>query len=84
MLRLLLIASLVACTQPRSQQCREICKREADCVDQTGNKIPFDEKECVAACGVLEADVADNRAKVERHAACIRQTQDCTKVLECE
>lgn len=72
-----------ACTQPRSQRCREICKREADCVDQTGNKIAFDEKECVAACGVLESDVADNVAKVVRHAECVSRKQACTDVLEC-
>ena len=81
---LLLIALLAACTQPRSQRCREICKREADCVDQTGNKIPFDEKECIAACSVLEDDVADNAAKVARHAECVKRAQACGDVLECQ
>ncbi len=87
MIRWVLLGALVAsaaCTQPRSQHCREICKREADCIDQTGNKIPFDEKECVAACSVLEADVADNKAKVEAHYQCMKRTQDCSKVLECQ
>ena len=74
---------LVACTQPRSTRCKEICKREAECVDQTGSKITFDQNECIAACSVLENDV-DNAAKVTRHADCVnRQQQNCSALLEC-
>jgi hypothetical protein len=82
--RVVLIAVLLfACTEPRSARCKEVCKREADCVDTTGSKIPFDEKECIAACAVLEADVADNAAKVQRHIDCVNKQQSCTAVLDC-
>jgi len=78
------ILAIAGCTQPRSKHCREICKREADCIDTTSSKVPFDEKECVAACSVLEADVADNGAKVARHYECVTKSQTCPAVLECE
>jgi len=81
LLGLLLVAS---CTEPRSAACKEVCKREAECIDQTGNKMPFDEKECVAACAALESDVADNGAKVKRHIACVHDKQQCAAVLECK
>ena len=72
---------LIACTQPRSATCKDVCKREADCVDSTNAKIPFDEKECIAACAVLESDVAQNGARVKRHADCVNSQQSCSGVL---
>jgi hypothetical protein len=82
----LLVTLLVAaaCTQPRSARCKHVCASEADCIAQTNSAIPFDEKECVAACSVLEAD-QDNRAKVEQHAACVERNQHaCKAMLECQ
>jgi len=76
--------ALLACTEPRSAQCKEVCKREAECIDATSSKMPFDEKECIAACGALENDVADNGAKVTRHIDCVRSKQACEAVLECK
>ena len=73
-----------ACTEPRSQACREVCKREAECVEETGSKMPFDEKECVAACSALEQDVSVNAAKVQRHVDCVHKQAACTAVLECK
>ena len=79
-------ACLVAgCTEPRSPACKQVCKREADCIDATGSKIPFDEKECVAACAALEHDVEHSSAKVRHHIECVtRQQQSCPAVLECK
>ena len=82
----LVLALLVggACTEPRSAQCRAICKREQECIDETGVKMPtYDEKECVAACAALEHD-PDNAAKVRRHADCVHKQQACGAVLECK
>jgi len=62
----------VGCTEPRSAACKEVCKREAECVDTTGNKVPFDEKECIAACAALE------------HDDCVNKQQACPAVLECK
>ena len=73
-----------SCTEPRSTACKEVCKREAECVDSTGNKIPFDEKECIAACAALEHDVEHSAAKVQRHIECVNKQQTCTAVLECK
>jgi hypothetical protein len=81
---LTLALTLVACTEPRSAACRAVCKREAECIDALSSKIPFDEKECVAACAALESDVADNGAKVRRHIDCVNEQQACPAVLECK
>jgi hypothetical protein len=72
------------CTEPRSAACKEVCKREAECVDATGNKVPFDEKECIAACAALEHDVEHSAAKVARHIDCVNKQQACPAVLECK
>lgn len=79
-----LLLVLASCTEPRSAACKAVCKREAECIDQMGSKMPFDEKECVAACAALEADVAANGAKVKRHIACVQDKQQCAAVLECK
>jgi len=82
-LALALVAAL-GCTEPRSAVCKEVCKREAECVDTTGSKMPFDEKECVAACAALEHDAADNGAKVMQHIDCVHKKQGCAAVLDCK
>jgi hypothetical protein len=81
--RVLLLAALVACTQPRSERCRKVCARESECVTQSSSQIAFDEKECVAACAALEAD-QDSLAKVQKHFDCVMSQQSCTSVLECQ
>ena len=83
-LALVLAPAVAACTEPRSPACREVCKREAECVEETGSKMPFDEKECVAACSALEQDVSVNAAKVQRHIDCVHKQQTCGAVLECK
>lgn len=84
-MRAVLLALLLAaaCTEPRSAECKEVCKREAECVEETNAKLAFDEKECVAACAALEHD-SDNAAKVKRHTDCVRRQQSCAAVLECK
>ncbi|HLL23298.1 MAG TPA: hypothetical protein VK427_14270, partial [Kofleriaceae bacterium] len=79
-----LTLSLSGCTEPRSAACREVCKREAECVEETGSKMPLDEKECVAACSALEQDTSVNAAKVQRHIDCVHKQQTCGAVLECK
>ena len=81
---LLLAALLAACTEPRSEACKEVCRREAECVEETNSKMPFDEKECVAACSALEQDAAVNAATVQRHIECVHRQQTCAAVLECK
>jgi hypothetical protein len=74
---------LTACVRPRSERCKQVCAREYECVTSTSSSIPFDEKECVAACAVLEAD-PDNLAKVQKHADCVTKHPTCSDVLECQ
>ena len=82
-MRLSLVVLLaVACTQPRSKTCTDICARESDCITAAKSDIPFDEKECVAACEVLRAD-PQNQAKVEQHHECVMKHTSCSDVLEC-
>jgi hypothetical protein len=76
------IAALASCTQPRSKTCTDICARESDCITATKSEVPFDEKECVAACEVLRGD-QQNLAKVEQHRECVMKNTSCEAVLEC-
>ena len=75
-------ALLAACTQPRSKECVDICARESDCHAATKSEIPFDEKECIAACEVLRGD-QQNQAKVLQHRECVMKNASCQMVLEC-
>lgn len=79
----LLALLLAACTQPRSARCRRVCSRESECVTQTSSQLPFDEKECEAACAALEAD-PDSAAKVQKHYDCVTKESACSAVLKCE
>lgn len=83
-MRALLVLVLIAgCTQPRSKTCTDICSRESDCITATKSEIPFDEKECVAACEVLRGD-QENLAKVEQHKECVmKNASSCPAVLDC-
>lgn len=78
-----------ACTQPRSPLCKKVCERESECMRETSSTQPFDEKECIAACSVLEAD-QDSKAKVQKHYECVMSRQGCgtgsgsTGVLDCQ
>ncbi len=75
---------VAACTQPRSETCKTVCAKEYECITQTNSTMLFDEKECVAACSVLEGD-PDNLAKVKKHADCIaRANLSCSQLLQCE
>ena len=80
-MRFALFLWLVACTQPRSARCKQVCARDYECVAQTSSAMPFDEKECVAACSVLEAD-QDNTAKVQKHYDCVMSQSDCASVVK--
>lgn len=77
-----LILIVGACVQPRSSRCKQICARESECVTATNSAVPFDEKECVAACTTLEMDVATLN-KVQRHADCVATATECSQVLAC-
>jgi hypothetical protein len=74
------LGMLAGCTQTRSDTCKSICSHEADCIAETKAEIPFDEKECIAACSVLEQD-PQNSAKVKQHGECIAK-HSCEDMLK--
>ena len=87
MARLVIFAallSLLGCTQPKSARCRNVCARESECVElakrETENS--FDEKQCVAACAVIEAEPKSTH-NVAAHEQCIAKAADCNAVLKC-
>ncbi len=81
---LALAVTLTACTQPRSKRCQDVCTAEYDCVTKTNSTLPFDERECVAACSALEQD-PDHLAKVQKHFDCVTKKEPtCPALLDCE
>lgn len=78
----LALVLVAACTQPRSARCKHICAREYECQAQVNSAVAFDEKECIAACAVLESD-DQNLAKVQQHSECVEKTADCRQALDC-
>jgi len=87
MARLIIFAvllSLLGCTQPKSARCRNLCAREAECIElakrETENS--FDEKQCVAACAVIESE-PKSAQNVAAHEQCMIKAIDCNAVLNC-
>jgi hypothetical protein len=67
----------LACTQPRSPRCRQVCATQAECDRATKEPDPsFDEKECVAQCTALETD-AETRRIVDERVACFAKPDAC-------
>lgn len=77
-------AGAAGCTEPRSAPCTQVCKREAECLDELNSKLPFNVNECIAACAALEQDQTVNGAKVKRHIECVNRQPTCAGVLECK
>jgi hypothetical protein len=79
----LLLLVLVGCTEPRSQTCRAVCAREAQCREPE-NPDNFDEGECLDACAALERDQASVEA-VAKHAECVLAPgKTCDAILKCD
>ncbi len=80
---ILLLAT--ACTEPRSERCKTVCEREAECAEQSPTKADFrfDEQECVSACAALERDT-QGKQYVRRHAECVQKAgPSCEQVYAC-
>ena len=76
--------ALAACTAPKSEMCRKVCAREAECIgDSVATESSFDEGECIAACAALERDL-DTQAVVAGHKACVDKAETCSQVLDCK
>jgi hypothetical protein len=93
----LLLSSLLLATgcasERASNECKDVCRKQAQCVDQQreaagdgeagSDQNKFDQSECVAACTALLRDEQGKKI-VEQHVACIdRAGADCTALLAC-
>ena len=90
----LLTALLVAAacsSEGTSNDCKEVCRSEAACVDQVGDdgkedeeQNRFDQSECIAACDALSRDEVGNEL-VKKHKACAEAAKDdCKAILQCK
>ena len=89
----LLTALLVAAacsSEGTSNECKEVCRKEAACVDQVGDdgkedeeQNRFDQSECIAACDALSRDEV-GKTLVEKHRECALKAKDCAALLQCK
>ena len=87
---ILLLLFLAGCATDRaSKECKEVCRREAQCVEEAaetpeGADSKFDQSECVAACSALQRD-PDGKELVATHVACAEKAKDdCAALLDCQ
>jgi hypothetical protein len=84
-----LAASLNGCAADRaSADCKNVCRREAQCVEEAADEKPaadarFDQSECVAACSALQRD-EDGKKLVADHVACVNRSSECDAVMKCQ
>ena len=89
LLALALAPALSGCAADRaSADCKNVCRREAQCVeeaadDKPGGDVRFDQSECVAACSALQRD-EDGKKLVAEHVACVGKAKTCDEVLACQ
>jgi hypothetical protein len=90
-LALLLLAPAACSSEGASTECKEICRREASCVDQLGDEgksedeeqNKFDQGECIAACDALTRDEVGKKL-VDKHKECAAKATDCAALLQCK
>jgi hypothetical protein len=88
---LALVVPLFACSASRDTRCSNVCKQEAQCVEERADEaeiddeaLQFDRNECTAACTAL---LREERGKtiVDTHIDCVEKAGDsCEAVLACK
>jgi len=85
----------LACSASRDTRCADICKQEAQCVDERADEradeadideeeLQFDRNECTAACTALQREER-GKAIVEAHIKCVKEAgNSCQAVLACK
>ena len=90
LLAALLLAA--ACSgEGTSSECKEVCRKEAACVDRVADddkedeeQNRFDQSECIAACDALSRDEVGNEL-VKKHKECADKAgDDCAALLQCK
>jgi hypothetical protein len=91
LLALLLLAAPACSSEGTSSECKEVCRREASCVDKVNDESVeedeeqnrFDQSECVAACDALSRDEV-GKELVKKHKECADRAKDCAALLKCK
>lgn len=79
----LALALAVACAESPSPRCKQLCEREAECVERHGDEqAKYDKTECATECSALERD-RDGKASVDRHMACAAKATTCAELMAC-
>ena len=88
-----LVLLATACSsEGTSNDCKDVCRREASCVDKIADEgkeddeeqNKFDQGECIAACDALSRDEVGSEL-VKKHKACADAAKnDCTALLQCK
>jgi hypothetical protein len=89
----LLLATTACSSEGSSSDCKDICRKEASCVDQIGDdgkdeeeeeQNKFDQSECIAACDALNRDDV-GKELVKKHQECAAKAKDdCAALLQCK
>ena len=87
-----LLAAAACSSEGTSPDCKEVCRKEAACVDQVvvdddkddEEQNRFDQSECIAACDALSRDEVGKKL-VEKHTECaLKAGKDCAALLLCK
>ena len=86
----LLLLATACSSEGTSNDCKDLCRREAACVDQVGDddkedeeQNRFDQSECIAACDALSRDPV-GKTLVDKHKKCAQEAKDCAALLQCK
>jgi hypothetical protein len=87
----LLLLATACSSEGSSSDCKDICRREASCVDQMSDdgkeedeeQNKFDQSECIAACDALNRDEVGKKL-VDKHKECADNAKDCPALLRCK
>jgi hypothetical protein len=87
----LLLLATACSSEGTSNECKEVCRREAACVDQVADddkedeeQNRFDQSECIAACDALSRDEV-GKELVKKHKECADKAKDdCAALLQCK
>lgn len=82
-LALLAVVVMLGCSSSPSEECKQVCRREAECADEINDpNLKIDQDECTTVCTALQRD-PEGRELVDRHVECVGAAGSCEAVLAC-
>jgi hypothetical protein len=77
------LALVVGCAESHSPRCKQVCEREAECIEQLGDERErLDKAECASQCTSLERD-REGKELVDQHLECAAAALTCAQLLAC-